>query len=179
MITEYALGHQISFNPLKRQIYKNEHVVNIGGRESSILKLLCDDVNSVVRKECIQQTVWNNVYVGETSLTKAISNLRKSLCLFDGLTCEIKTVSGEGYVLIIDDGTFDVFFTEDFNLIEVKSVTECKSKHYDDSAMFSIAIGAVRAEFSLNMIFLLVCFTSSILASLITSGFIFLFNIIG
>lgn len=108
MTRNYALGNQLVFDVLKRQISTQEETVKIGGREAVILKLLCDNVNSVVDKEYIQEKVWGKVFVSETSLTKAVSNLRKSLAKFDNLACEIKTISKEGYVLILDENNTDI-----------------------------------------------------------------------
>ena len=52
----YALGNQIIYDVLKREISLDEYVVSIGGREAVILKLLCENVNQVLSKEDIQDT---------------------------------------------------------------------------------------------------------------------------
>ena len=60
--------------------------------------------NELVSKEQIHQNVWGKVLVSETSLTKAISNLRKCLAQLDSLSCEIKTIPKAGYMLVCDNG---------------------------------------------------------------------------
>ncbi|NRD72959.1 winged helix-turn-helix domain-containing protein [Shewanella sp. VB17] len=98
----YALGKHIFFDKLKGEISYGDNVVNIGGREAAILTILINHKNQVVNKFDINEEVWNEVCVSDASLTKAVSNLRKSLMLFDGLNCEIKTIPKEGYMLVID-----------------------------------------------------------------------------
>ncbi|EGQ7944554.1 transcriptional regulator [Vibrio cholerae] len=99
----YLLGEAIAFDTLKGEIIINENIYNLGGRESELLKLLCENQNQVLRKQDIHMKVWRSIYVSDTSLTKAISNLRKQLRVINGLDCSIKTVPKEGYVLISDN----------------------------------------------------------------------------
>ncbi|HGS4461804.1 TPA: transcriptional regulator [Vibrio metschnikovii] len=99
----YLLGETIAFDTLKREITVNENIYNLGGRESDLLKLLCENQNQVLKKQDIHMKVWGSIYVSDTSLTKAISNLRKQLRVINGLDCSIKTVPKEGYVLISDN----------------------------------------------------------------------------
>lgn len=66
------------------------------------MKLLCDTPNTLITKDRLHVEVWGSVYVGDTSLTKAISNLRKALGQIRDARFEIKTVPKEGYIFIID-----------------------------------------------------------------------------
>lgn len=81
MLRNYLLGNQVIFDTLKREVLTTDKIISLGGREASILKLLCENANTVITKEEINDKVWGKVFVSETSLTKAISNLRKSLQL--------------------------------------------------------------------------------------------------
>lgn len=101
----YFLGNGIIFDSLKREIIVNEQLLRLGGRESEILKLLCENPNMVLTKEDIHIKIWGSIYVSETSLTKAISNLRKTLLVIENLCFEIKTIPKEGYILISDSIT--------------------------------------------------------------------------
>ncbi|OXX32625.1 hypothetical protein B9J90_16830 [Vibrio sp. V09_P4A23P171] len=101
----YFLGNGIIFDSLKREIIVNEQLLRLGGRESEILKLLCENPNMVLTKEDIHIKIWGSIYVSETSLTKAISNLRKALLVIENLCFEIKTIPKEGYILISDSIT--------------------------------------------------------------------------
>ncbi|TOG61299.1 transcriptional regulator, partial [Vibrio parahaemolyticus] len=87
-----------------------------------MLKLLCENANVVISKEDIQDKVWGKVLVSETSLTKAISNLRKSLQMLEGVMCEIKTIPKEGYMLILEDENLGLMVTEDAPPLEVKRI---------------------------------------------------------
>jgi len=100
----YHLGKEVSFDILKGELICNDSRIKLGGRETVLLKLLYENSNQVVLKSDIVATVWGPVLVSETSLTKAISNLRKSLAKHqDATKCEIKTVPKEGYVLILEE----------------------------------------------------------------------------
>ncbi|EJL6463947.1 winged helix-turn-helix domain-containing protein, partial [Vibrio cholerae] len=107
----YFLGNGITFDALKREIKVNKQLLRLGGRESEILKLLCENPNMVLTKEDIHIKIWGSIYVSETSLTKAISNLRKALSAIEDLCFEIKTIPKEGYILISDSIT--AFLPED------------------------------------------------------------------
>lgn len=96
------LEKKLIFDSLKREITINGQAIRLGGRESDILKLLCDTPNTLITKDRLHVEVWGSVYVGDTSLTKAISNLRKALGQIRDARFEIKTVPKEGYIFIID-----------------------------------------------------------------------------
>ena len=99
----YVLGCDVVFDVLKREVISHNRLERLGGREAAILQLLCERANRVISKDEMHEKVWGKVLVSETSLTKAVSNLRKVLVCFDTLECEIKTVPKEGYLLIITD----------------------------------------------------------------------------
>ncbi|CAH8236233.1 VttRB [Vibrio aestuarianus] len=103
MMRNILIGEDVCFDTLKREIVTARKRIILGGREAAILHMLCLSPNQVVEKEEINNTVWKGIVVGETSLTKAISNLRKSLKSASGITCEIQTVPKTGYMLIVDD----------------------------------------------------------------------------
>jgi cholera toxin transcriptional activator len=172
MTRNYLLGNQMVFDVLRREISTDEHVVSIGGREAVILKLLCDNVNRVLSKEEIQEIVWGRVFVSETSLTKAISNLRKSLVQFESLACEIKTVSKEGYMLILDEDTTDLFITKELSILEVKNIMNRDSIYFNNFSILSYFMKKmvyVRTEFKMkNLFFILLCFFSALLAAILT-----------
>lgn len=194
MARNYMLGNRIVFDVLKREVITEDNVVSIGGREAVILKLLCDNVNEVVRKEYMQENVWGNVFVSETSLTKAISNLRKSLAQCDNLACEIKTISKEGYILILDESVSGVFFQEEQPTLEVKqptldvkqptldvkSVRNSSKEHLRNIVSPSCEMetnSLVSANIPIrNMYFLLVCFSSAFLADILTTVGVMILN---
>lgn len=124
----YVLGNRIVFDILKREIVSPELNISLGGRESEILKLLCLHANEVIDKTDIHEKVWGKVLVSETSLTKAISNLRKALTKFQALACEIKTIPKEGYMLICEGGaTFESSSVEAPPLVGVTQINNEKN----------------------------------------------------
>ncbi len=132
MERKFFLGNQVVFDTLKGEISSDLKSVGLGSRDAAILKLLCEQRNKVVQKEDIHQHVWGKVLVSETSLTKAISNLRKSLSLFEDLTCEIKTIPKEGYVLIQDDDVSDDFGLDELSTFDIKNVINGKATTNND-----------------------------------------------
>ncbi|NGZ15095.1 transcriptional regulator [Vibrio aestuarianus] len=119
MMRNILIGEDVYFDTLKREIVTAKERVILGGREAAILHMLCLSPNQVVEKEEINNTVWKGIVVGETSLTKAISNLRKSLKSTPGIKCEIQTVPKTGYMLIVDD--VDKFNSSSIALPEVSA----------------------------------------------------------
>lgn len=122
MLRNYLLGNQVIFDTLKREVLTTDKIISLGGREAAILKLLCENANMVITKEEINDKVWGKVFVSETSLTKAISNLRKSLQLIDGVMCEIKTIPKEGYMLILEGENLGLMVTDDEPPLEVRRI---------------------------------------------------------
>ncbi len=168
MERNYVLGNQVIFDILKREVVASDHVVNLGGREAAILKLLCERSNQVLSKDEIHEQVWGRVLVSETSLTKAISNLRKSLALFSDLACEIKTVPKEGYMLILDDEAVAQFLSEEIPTLAIKSIVSSTKPVINSSYLNSVSepiSSPVKGTFWFTMVF-----SASLLASVLTTG---------
>ncbi|MDR5014416.1 MULTISPECIES: winged helix-turn-helix domain-containing protein [Aeromonas] len=102
MRTSYPLGQNATFCYPKREIQTEAGITKLGGRESNILLLLLDTPNTLLSKQFINDKVWGNVLVAETSLTKAISNIRKALALHSDIDCELKTFPRQGYMLAVE-----------------------------------------------------------------------------
>lgn len=100
---DYTLGKGIQFNLIKCTISSEQQEVMLGSRETKLLELFCENPNQVLNKTLMTDAVWGALVVSETSLTKAISNLRKALNRFGNLVCEIKTVPKEGYIFIFEN----------------------------------------------------------------------------
>ncbi|MFW7525787.1 winged helix-turn-helix domain-containing protein [Vibrio ostreicida] len=175
MERNYVLGNQVIFDILKREIVATDQMVNLGGREAAILKLLCERSNKVISKDEIHEQVWGKVLVSETSLTKAISNLRKSLALFIDLACEIKTVPKEGYMLIIDDDAVAEFSAEEMPTLAIKSITSSTkpvnhSPYFNPSAPQILLDNAPAAAPVKGTFWFTMVFSASLLASALTTG---------
>ncbi|WP_052441955.1 winged helix-turn-helix domain-containing protein [Vibrio hyugaensis] len=121
----YLLGKDIKFCYQRREIQANSEVTKLGGRESNILLLLLEYPNVILSKSFINERVWGDVLVAETSLTKAISNIRKAFSNYSNINCELKTFSKQGYMLVMENNfeeTSDV--TNDSELKNPNSLME-------------------------------------------------------
>lgn len=173
VIRNYALGKNIIFDVLKRQIFLNEKFVNLGGREAAILKLLCEKSNQVISKEEINTEVWGKVFVNETSLTKAISNLRRIFVQFDVVACEIKTIPKEGYMLILEEEYTGPFMQDEPLMLEVKNVIK-SSRLRTVSPMASLGMLSSVPEVVLRrtnlFVMITLSFTSALFATMMTTA---------
>ncbi|GLT17461.1 hypothetical protein GCM10007938_12380 [Vibrio zhanjiangensis] len=169
MDRNYVLGNQVIFDILKREIVASDQAVSLGGREAAILKLLCERGNKVISKDEIHEEVWGKVLVSETSLTKAISNLRKSLGLFEGLACEIKTVPKEGYMLIIDEEAVAEFSAEEIPTLSIKSIAS-SVKPLPSSPQLLMESEPVGNLATSGTFWLTLVFSASLLSSALTTG---------
>ncbi|GIB18639.1 transcriptional regulator [Vibrio cholerae] len=180
MLRNYLLGNQVIFDTLKREVVTIDKIIGLGGREAAILKLLCENANTVIAKEEINDKVWGKVFVSETSLTKAISNLRKSLQLIDGVMCEIKTIPKEGYMLILEGENLGLMVMEDEPPLEVKRIEskdlamiKMPSVNHRIPTALSKTEYNTHSDYVKPSWFLLAVFSSALISS-ITSGGIML-----
>lgn len=89
-----SLGNGYEYNFNRSSLLKNHLPVLLTRNESLFLHRLVKYKNQVVNYQEIEQHVWNNVIVGESSLRTLTHKLRKKL---PGLS--IKTISGVGYMI--------------------------------------------------------------------------------
>ena len=132
----YTLGENVKFCYQRREIQTDSDVTRLGGREADILLLLLEFSNVVLSKSFINERVWGDVLVAETSLTKAISNIRKALSKYSKISCELKTFSKQGYVLVMEndlkeanDQTNESEFKKNNSLMENSSAQKLRSSN--------------------------------------------------
>lgn len=172
MERNYILGKKITFNILTNEINDINQSLKLGGREAAILKLLCDSRNRTITKDELNERVWGKLLVSETSLTKAISNLRKSLESLEGIGCKIKTIPKEGYMLIMDDEIEGVLWDEELPQLEVTNVEEKEmSFSYPQLSTNTTSINLTSKPSSLGMYFpfLFFVFISALVSSILTT----------
>jgi len=77
-------------------VMKQGNLVFLTPKELKLLEILVLNRNNIINTLMIEKHVWNNTIVGESSLRALMRRLRKKLP-----DLEIKTVSGQGYTLLI------------------------------------------------------------------------------
>ena len=78
-------------------LFQGEDVVPLSPKAMRTLLLLVENAGQVVSKEEILQKVWPDTFVGDSSLTRTISDLRKALSVTDDEHECIATISKRGY----------------------------------------------------------------------------------
>lgn len=103
--TKFILGQKYIFDPNSNSLVdqtNNDEVVRLGSNESRILLLLAERPNEVVTRNELHDFVWREqgFEVDDSSLTQAISTLRKMLKDPTKTPQFVKTVPKRGYQLI-------------------------------------------------------------------------------
>ncbi|EKT64600.1 winged helix-turn-helix domain-containing protein [Providencia burhodogranariea] len=173
---DYTLGKGIQFNLIKCTISSEQQEVMLGSRETKLLELFCENPNQVLNKTLMTDTVWGAVVVSETSLTKAISNLRKALSRFSNLVCEIKTIPKEGYIFIFENKCENWNVEE--NILPEKDGSQTaylnknQESHTDNSVLYKKPKNRVKVSFSLISLTIF----SSLISSAVTATVLGLIN---
>jgi cholera toxin transcriptional activator len=103
--TKFILGQRYIFDPNSNSLVdqtNNDEVVRLGSNESRILLLLAERPNEVITRNELHDFVWREqgFEVDDSSLTQAISTLRKMLKDPTKTPQFVKTVPKRGYQLI-------------------------------------------------------------------------------
>ncbi|MGR5500867.1 winged helix-turn-helix domain-containing protein [Vibrio sp. DNB22_10_4] len=103
--TKFILGQRYIFDPNSNSLVdqtNNDEVVRLGSNESRILLLLAERPNEVITRNELHDFVWREqgFEVDDSSLTQAISTLRKMLKDPTKSPQFVKTVPKRGYQLI-------------------------------------------------------------------------------
>ena len=95
-ISQYRFG-PFRFDAEGRVLFRGQQDLGLPPKASDVLLLLLTRAGSVVDKTALLDTVWAGRVVGEGSLTRAISILRKALGGEDASRAYVATVSRRGY----------------------------------------------------------------------------------
>ncbi len=103
--TKFILAERFTFDPLSNSLIdkeNSEEIIRLGSNESRILWLLAQRPNEVVSRNDLHDFVWREqgFEVDDSSLTQAISTLRKMLKDSTKSPQYVKTVPKRGYQLI-------------------------------------------------------------------------------
>lgn len=95
------IGKVYSFHPLKHQLSTAQNVKTLSHKESQILQLLCDHINSTLERKEILLKVWNDdSYFNSRNLDVYIRKLRSYLSEDDSV--KIMTLKGVGYHFMVE-----------------------------------------------------------------------------
>ena len=95
------IGSMYSFHTLKHQLTAPDYTKTLSHKESQILKLLCNNINSTLERKEILLKVWNDdSYFNSRNLDVYIRKLRKYLSLDPNI--KIMTLKGVGYHFIVE-----------------------------------------------------------------------------
>lgn len=103
--TKFILAKRFVFDPNSNSLMDQAEeceTVRLGSNESRILLLLCEKPNEVITRNQLHEFVWRDqgFEVDDSSLTQAISTLRKMLKDSTKSPAFVKTVPKRGYQLI-------------------------------------------------------------------------------
>ncbi|PMH46861.1 transcriptional regulator [Vibrio sp. 10N.286.49.B3] len=104
--TKFILAQRFVFDPnnnsLVDQTADNEEIIRLGSNESRILLMLSERPNEVITRNELHEFVWRDqgFEVDDSSLTQAISTLRKMLKDSTKSPAFVKTVPKRGYQMI-------------------------------------------------------------------------------
>ncbi len=89
------LGFGYVFTPSPPRLVKGANPVLLTCKEMDLLGLLVENRNQVVRASELEDCIWKDIVVGESSLRSLMRRLRKKLP-----EVEIKTIHGFGFMLV-------------------------------------------------------------------------------
>lgn len=95
----FIINDVIFFEPENNKVYLGEDYATLSYVESKILSLLISNKNRVVTKNEVMEHSWGGRVVTDSSLAKAISNIRKVLKKFSNDQDIIQTIPRVGYRL--------------------------------------------------------------------------------
>lgn len=92
----------IKIDEAKREVYKNEDLIELPLKEYEILKVLAENIGKVVSRELLLEKVWGYEYYGETrTIDVHIRHIRQKIEDGEGSIQYIETVRGVGYKLVV------------------------------------------------------------------------------
>ncbi len=97
-VKEYEIG-QFTFFPIKQELHHHSGMKKLTSRESELLKILCENKNSLVDRDVILKKLWgDDTFFNARSMDVFITKLRKYLK--EDHEIELINVRGRGYKLI-------------------------------------------------------------------------------
>lgn len=100
--TVIRIGKMYTFHTLKQQLSDGEETKSLSHKESQILQLLCENINTTIERKEILLKVWNDdSYFNSRNLDVYIRKLRSYLEGDNAV--KIMTLKGVGYHFLVED----------------------------------------------------------------------------
>jgi len=97
-VKEYQIG-QFTFLPIKQELHHHSGMKKLTSRESELLRILCENKNSLVERDVILKELWgDDSFFNARSMDVFITKLRKHLK--EDSDVELLNVRGRGYKII-------------------------------------------------------------------------------
>jgi DNA-binding response OmpR family regulator len=87
----------VALDPLKREVFRSGHRVDMSPREFSLLEFLMRNAGRTVSRARIAEAVWNYQFDTETNVVDVYINYVRKKLSRPGAATPIKTVRGVGY----------------------------------------------------------------------------------
>src|SRR5712692_3695796 len=97
----YQFG-DFRFDPMKQALYRGDVTVSQGSKPLAVLQVLLERPGETIGKNELMDKFWPNLESAESSLTQAISSLRRELGERADHPKYIMNVPGEGYRFIVE-----------------------------------------------------------------------------
>jgi len=96
-----SVGEIYTFHPIKHQLSSHQNIKTLSHKESQILQLLCNNMNSTIERKEILLKVWNDdSYFNSRNLDVYIRKLRSYL--EEDNAVKIMTLKGVGYHFMVE-----------------------------------------------------------------------------
>lgn len=144
--TKFILADRFTFDPLSNSLIEKENseeIVRLGSNENRILWLLAQRPNEVISRNELHDFVWREqgFEVDDSSLTQAISTLRKMLKDSTKYPEYVKTVPKRGYQLIARVETVEEEVTRE---TEAESVSQQNAElEFSESNSVASPLGSI------------------------------------
>jgi len=90
------INQTYDYDKITNILYKNEKIVRLSKKEISLVKILTDNMDSIVTKEMIKESIWDNINTSDTTMRTVIKRVK------DKIKDDDFIISRKGYGYIIE-----------------------------------------------------------------------------
>lgn len=92
----------VVFNPLLNSLTSSENDIQLEPKVSSLLALFCRNPRTLLTKNLILNEVWPGVVVTDSSVCRAVSEIRRSFRKLGESEKVIRAICNRGYILDVN-----------------------------------------------------------------------------